>query len=360
MKRIFVLLMTILFASVAFGDALDISKLGYGARSIALGRAQVAAMDDASVFINPANAAAFKTIGLTSMYTNLIDDIGYTMLGGVFPLREGDLGCISVGYLGAGVSGIAVTSSETRTAATSTTDYSSRILSINYSRKANSSLNYGIGLKFSTKSFEKLQSASATGISLDLGLIFYPQNALRFGLSAQNIVSTRMLWASTTKENIPINIKMGLNYDWRKDIKILADYDSSRNAHAGIEWLPKEFLALRGGLDYVPTGATTSALNFTMGLGLMLKGIEFDYAYYMDSLIAQNSTHYFSLSYNLAPKTVEVRPIVPASTPANIAVNSTPAMVAKIKPQPKNKGISRQPAKKGFSKVSPKRIIVRR
>ena len=80
-KRILILLILLVFSQAAFA-ALDPTRIGLGARTIAMGR--VAAAIDGninSLFVNPANAAHLPGLGVTSMYTNLSEDIAYTFFG---------------------------------------------------------------------------------------------------------------------------------------------------------------------------------------------------------------------------------------------------------------------------------------
>lgn len=287
-----------------------------------MGRAQVAAGDIGAAFINPANLMDFETFNATSMYSNLAEDIAYTMVGTAFPLKEGAYGVIGVGYLGAQTGSIYTASGEVRSGILSTVDYSNRLLIVNYGREISSFLRAGAALKFFTRAFGSLQGGSATGNDLDLGLIFYPRDNFSAGLTLQNILPTQLAWTNGTKEDMPTNVKMGVNYSPRKDWVLLADYDASRDTHFGVEWLPKEFIALRGGMEIVPTGSKDTVTNYSMGVGLNFKGFKFDYAYYADTLLAVNSSSFFSLSYALPLKTVESNPIMPAQKSKGLYTSS--------------------------------------
>ncbi len=302
-----------LIATSANAGALDISRIGVGARSLGLGRAQVAGRDVGAAFVNPANLAEFETFSMTSMYANLSEDVMYNMFGAVFPLKEGSFGCIGIGFIGAGVTGILVTSAEARTGALSTTDYSNRLLTISYGKDLNSFVQMGVAAKFLTRSFETVQNGSATGTDLDVGFLVYPRENVAAGFTLQNILNTQLAWKNGATEDITSNIKMGVNIAANKFFSLLMDYDSNQYVHSGIEWKPKEFLALRFGSELVPTGSKTSVVNFSAGVGLDLKGLRFDYAYYVDTLLSTNSTHYMSISYTLPEKTVDSQPILPAN-----------------------------------------------
>jgi hypothetical protein len=71
---------------------------------------------------------------------------------------------------------------------------------------------------------------------------------------------------------------------------------------SGCEWEVTKALMLRGGLtqDALPGGSTTT--NITLGLGLRINRITFDYGYKIDSLISDANLGYFSITYNFGDK----------------------------------------------------------
>jgi len=98
MKKIFGILTIVLLLATASLAVVDASRLGLGARSVALGRCSVALFDDInSMFINPAMATKLKTYNLSSMYTNLSDDIAFTQLGAAAPTDRGAFGLALLG-----------------------------------------------------------------------------------------------------------------------------------------------------------------------------------------------------------------------------------------------------------------------
>ena len=225
------------FASLeiqAFAGVLDLSKIGTGARSLALGRTQVAAGDVGTAFINPAALAEFQTFSLTSMYSNISEDTTYNMFGAIFPLKEGLYGCVGVGYLGAGISGILVTSSEARSLPISKTDYSNRMLVISYGRDLNAFVQAGISAKILSRAFDSIQAGSATGTDVDLGFLIYPKENVTAGITIQNILNTQLEWKTGAVEDITSNIKLGIKIKTSKVLSVLADYDSSQSVHAGL------------------------------------------------------------------------------------------------------------------------------
>jgi len=75
-----------------------------------------------------------------------------------------------------------------------------------------------------------------------------------------------------------------------------ADDPVSGAGHAGLEYYPLQYLALRVGIDQDP-GADELVSNMTAGVGLRIDGMEFNYAYHPYDGVIDNTTHFFSISY---------------------------------------------------------------
>lgn len=302
-----------LLASIAHSAVLDPTKLGLGARSVALGRCAAALeLDSDAAFINPALGAELKQWGLNSMLVNLSDDIAYNQLGMAFPQGFGTLG---ISYLGATSGGIIATTVEAGRIEPSgfTFDYSNALISLLYANIYSPDLSYGANLKYFQRSFTSV--STGRGYDLDLGLLWKPQPKLKIGVTGQNILPSPiggMTWDTGAKEGIPYNLKAGLSYRALDGVLLCADLDQAHNRpllfHGGAEWGPLwKLLYVRGGLDQYPQNANSAVTNYTAGLGITLAGISFDYAYYMDNLLNSNAAHYFSFGYSPTVSTREVR-----------------------------------------------------
>jgi len=111
-----------------------------------------------------------------------------------------------------------------------------------------------------------------------------------------------------------------------------------------VEWEVKHFLNLRAGAEMVPMGKVSQVTNLAAGLGLKYRGFFFDYAYYYDMLVSAASSHFFSLSFLLPYREIEVPPIIMAKSEAiktaTLEVTATPTPEAQkkvvvVKPVPK-------------------------
>jgi hypothetical protein len=349
----------LLFAIAAFAcgtgraETLDISRVGMGARTLGLGRAQVSLGDLSSAYVNPANAAQLDHLSVSSMYTNLNEDVAYNMFGIGFPLADGGQGSLAVSYLGAGVSGVQITSrdADSRTISTSSTNYSSQLAVLSYGRKMTSNLSLGAALKLYLRSLDAVSGGNAGGFDLDLGMLYKPRENLALGLAVQNALPVDMAnlkWGTDAKEDIPLNIRAGINFTPREGLGLVGDYDLLGGFHGGVEWQAHKHLCLRGGAEMISTGKSSSATNFTAGVGLNYKGFNFDYAYYYDSVINSISSHFFSLGFDLSRKETAVPavpPVVEKETGATPEAKAPPVI------QP-------LPAKPSVVKKAPVKIIV--
>ncbi len=342
------LLITIAVTAFAASTSVDPTKIAVGARSLAMGRVSAADPGNInSLFINPANAAAMENWGATSMYTSLLEgDINYILLGGA-KAKAVFGGTLGIAYLGGSSSGLMVTSvdADSRVVPTGTTfDYNNSTITFAYGKILNERTSVGGSLKMLSKNFGS--QGSGNGYGLDLGVLYKFRDNMNLGLVLQNAVSS-LKWGSAN-EGAPLGIKGGLNFQLRDNVLLAADADLTPMAlHAGVEWKPMPLLAIRGGLERVPTGNSSAAMNMTFGLGLIFRGISFDYAYFNDGALAANSTSYFTLSFApepAKPKAVEKpAPVKPAIKPA---APLPPPVLKHAPPPPKKKVMPAKPAKK--------------
>jgi len=295
------------FTGVVFAKAtLDLTQAGVGARPTGMGRAYVAVANDSNaVFLNPAGIASAKSWGLTSMSTKLMNRVDYKLLGGIYPTQYGVFG---LGYIGANTpAGYYTTDKDSLTGAVPIS-YGSSLFVLSYAKKlsiaGSSNAAIGANLKVINNGFSGV-NASGTGFDLDLGIVATPRKGLTVGAVVQNFLPADMgasvNWNSNTKEGIPSLFKVGASYYLKPNLLLAGDVDFSATSsrpvtiHTGVEWKPLPLLALRAGLDQNPAGKDT-VTDFSIGVGLNVKGFQFDYAYKNNSLVEKSNAHYFSLS----------------------------------------------------------------
>ncbi|MFA5840089.1 MAG: S-layer homology domain-containing protein [Candidatus Margulisiibacteriota bacterium] len=306
MKALLTIFLTILVATTCFAsDMADPMRIGVGARSMGMGKAYVGlAQDGDAIFLNPAGIAQNPSLKLTSMYSQLLNDVDYTVVGGVIP--NSDYSAFGIGYVGSRTGDIIL---RTDTGSLDgTAGWGNNVLVASYSTYLNKmfpvlgdrSILVGGNVKYYSAGTTGDLSASDSGFNMDLALLMPITSFANIGLNAQNILPTTM---SQSGDTIPYCYKVGtkvaiigkenealISHD-NRTLNLLLDADIEKSGtytHAGLELWPTKNFALRLGQDEG---------NLTAGAGVKFYGVEFDYAYHPYYNIAEDATHYFSLSY---------------------------------------------------------------
>lgn len=323
MKVFLTLLLTILVATASLASELaDPMRIGVGARSMGMGKAYVGlAQDGDAIFLNPAGIAQNPSLKLINMYSKLLGEFDYTVVGGVIP--NTDYSAFGLGYVG-NRSGDLVLRSATSTAE-GTAGWGNNVLVASYAVYLNKmfpalgdhSILVGGNFKYYSTGASGALSTSDSGMDLDLAFLTPLSSFANLGINAQNILSTTM---SQSGDEIPYSYKVGakitvigkedeaLIIHKNRTLNFLLDANLERSGtsyNLGAELWPTRSLALRIGSD---NG------ELTAGAGVKFYGVEFDYAYHPYSGIAENATHYFSLSYlgESSPRSLTVKLDSPA------------------------------------------------
>jgi len=315
--------------------ALDLSQIGVGARALGLGRAYAGGINDASsIFTNPAELANSQELNFTSMSGTMFSDINYLLFG---LTNLSPVGKIGIGYISASVGGIPITAttgsgSTFAVVQTTTTDYTSGIIYLSFSRKLDAflkgkleSVSLGLNVKLFNQGFQGggavMQDAVGSGMDADLGLIWQAKDWAKIGMVFNNFLPTdyggKFTWQkNNVTESIPMIVRTGGTFKilgvkgMRKidnqELSLFIDHESFREStqpaawHAGLEYWPVTIMAMRLGLDQVPRAAESGISvdnNFSAGIGIKFNGFTFDYAYHQFGELSENTTHFFSLGY---------------------------------------------------------------
>jgi len=318
-----ILITSLMLTSVAsaesdYASTPDPSQAAFGARPLGMGGAYVGLADDSNaIFLNPAGLAQLDKWEITSMSTKLLEKVDYRLLGGAMKLGPGTLG---LGYIGlsapAGIPRNEYGTPEGSSAIThdshlAVVSYGLNMTEIMDSSEDMGEILVGANLKYFMKSFEGIEEAVGTGVNLDLGFMFKPDNGYyTLGLTMQNLLQDgSFTWLSGTQENPESRTRIGgtlklcgkdsLYSSIGTDLTLIADGDIGLSTlfHIGAEWKPVDFVTLRAGIDQMAISKTEACNNLTAGVGLNLSGFRFDYAYHADENLEVNKTHYFSISY---------------------------------------------------------------
>jgi hypothetical protein len=314
-------------ADAKFGN--DPTYLTVGARVLGMGDAFVGVADDpAAIFLNPAGLGRIDDWQISSMSAKYLNIFDYRQLSGVYPTRIGTFG---LGYGDSSIefhypsSEVIVIGDEIVIVPTGEVNgkYSNTALLVSYANHLSPSfmndIELGGSLKFLSQNISAtgLVNNQASGMEMNLGA-FYPVNAnLKLGMSVINALPAslggKIKWTSQQEETFPALLKTGLSFRPRKELQLSLDMDKQLTRkdvmsllHAGVEWWPGNSVAVRAGVDQSgtvdPGGNPAASNDFSLGLGFLLNGFRFDYAYHTYNNIADNATHYFSLTYGIWPE----------------------------------------------------------
>jgi len=318
----------------------DPSKIGIGARPLGMGKAFVGLADDCNaIFMNPAGISQVKRWQATTMYSRLINEVDYAMLGYVHSMSDEAIG---IGYVGAYIGESVITSLESDIIVPlgDVIGYKSHVGLFSYGVKPYKYLKFDVLKNFSAGATLKVFSqelkggtyeVGATGIDMDVGLMYTPLPWLYFGFSGQDVLpfdlGGRLRWTSGIEESIPAVAKLGVGakvigpdspYKYYNHV-VNVNYDMEMSIyqkkpglqHVGLEWWPVEFAGIRVGLDQDAVAKEDGTIgvdnNLTGGVGIYYNDIEFNYAYHQFGDLSENVTHYFSLSFGV----IREKPPVP-------------------------------------------------
>ncbi len=289
----------------------DPLAIGVGARALGMGKAYVAVAEDGdTIFTNPAGLGEIDAFQFTSMSGQILGDINYTLLGGVYPL--GEKASIGLGYAGAAVSGIEIR--DTMGNLDKRAEFINSVFFVSYGKKITDKLSLGINFKRYFQEGTEIDEGDGAGINLDIGFLQKGLGYFSLGVVCQNVISSwRMIYKNKEQEEMPQVIKVGTRLHLLGEefesailspIHLTAALDADLSlkgskpstTHLGVEFSPLQGLTLRAGWDQDPKpGGVQSTL--TSGVSLKIAGIGFHYAYHPYGE-TETATHYFSLSFD--------------------------------------------------------------
>jgi hypothetical protein len=313
-------------------SAVDPTDMGVGGRPLGMGRAFVGTANDSnSIFLNPAGLPVMKSWQMTSMYSKLLGQIDYTLLGFAHSFSREAVG---IGYLRVGIDGSRIiTYRDPYTGRILPTHegmigYLSSVAYLTYGASLRRFLSYefldDIYLGTSAKVFNQeikggTFEALAAGFDMDLGLQWKAKSWLTIGAVAQNFLPSsaggNVRWTSGIEETLPSSYVIGIgakllgrDAPWQYiDQELYFDYDFEMSeeklpslGHLGLEWWPIEYFALRCGIDQDSAAKEEAVIgvdnNLTLGVALYFHGVQFDYAFHQFGSLSENNTHFFSMT----------------------------------------------------------------
>jgi hypothetical protein len=309
----------------SIGFSIDPSLSNSSARSIGLGNAFSALANDYSaLYANPAGLAQVDHLHVGLMQHTLMDTVFNINGGAVLPMNGFTLG---LGGIFSGVNNIAVTARDTSTGrviSSGTSDYSNSLFSVALASKIDllgAPLFWGVSSKFFFEQVGGSLSYRSFGLNADAGAILQLTPAHRLSFVAHNMLPSKVSWTDNGETALDSKYTLGglytiagdtegsLIYLENQTLSLIGDVDivnqdTSLLPRLGIEYKPFPFLSLRGGIGYENEASSSSNVSsiqkMSLGMGLNLGGLQFDYAYAIDpNNIDANNTHYFAMLFDM-------------------------------------------------------------
>lgn len=282
-----------------------LTDLGASAQTIGVGGVEGFSKASSVIFENPAGLGRSGTNSLSMFTTTLLDDAYYKniALSGVTPF-----GTVGFGYMEATVYDIPFTSEDTITnefKADSYFDYKDTAFKVGYQFALSDSLSLGGSYVSYARN---LLNISAKGANMDAGLLYTQPNYM-ISFFVRNIIpQSKVVFSysdgTTATESLPTEPILGGKYRFNDSVDLMGQirYRRSKALNSfGIVFTPREYeyIELSGGYrEYLVLDRVKGGI--TLGLGLELYGLRFNYAYEkLEDHPQYDNKSYFSVSMNL-------------------------------------------------------------
>jgi hypothetical protein len=303
MKRIVALLLLMSLACLAAdydggGRPGAVLRLGWGVRTLGMGRVGVALVDDGEAAgYNPAGLAFALRIQGLLFHRNLSLDRTQSSAGFVYPLPIADTRATAEAtwyYLRVG----GFDGRDTGGNRTGEFSYDEHIASFAFGIRPLEWL--GVGLT-ARAMFTSVAEKTAEGGAVDLGVQVRPWGGLAVGFTGRNLIgSYKWKTAAATEEALPVEYAAGVGYDLDGWLRLETDFvttgDTRPEWRLGAEYWPVPTLALRAGYETSNFSTGEISAGGSIVTGLFEGGeLRVDYAFRTDPLGAGPS-HAVALS----------------------------------------------------------------
>jgi len=309
-------------AAQEVGLAYYAPEVGSSARSIRLGNIEGFSNLANTVFENPAGLYRIRKASVSAFTTEFMDEVGYTNFSVAMRLPVGMLGA---GVMATGVDDIPETflREDGEFDVSGYFNYKNYVGKLAYQYSVSRYMHVGAAYTYYLTRFHEVEGK---GQNLDLGFII-DSDALDFSFTVKNVLRSQYVTYSDSsetpegyegsdaeyssdgvQEQLPLQTVYALRYTMRhfqlfgqlKTVGKERQFVRSFGLNYNPAFLP--FFHLSGGykqfaLTRSEEGETNTDINssYTMGLGLDLFGLSFDYAFEKSEHIEFENKHYFSL-----------------------------------------------------------------
>ena len=321
---LFILLLGMLLSSYSFGQSFSkvgqagatFLKVEVGARGVAMGGSQAAAVNDASaLFWNPAGIAFLSKNSFHYTYNQWIADISHSFVAFALPL--GNMGSVGLSFTSLAYGDMEETTITNPDGTGNMFGANDFAVGVSYARQLTDRFFTGITVKFVR---QKVWDLTASGICFDFGTVFKtPFQGVSLGMVitnfGQNLAFDGQQLIRKDKEfnditmtsryetegyQLPVAFKFGVSYEAiRSDMNTLLiaidgvhPNDNVEYVNVGAEYLWSRTVALRGGYKMnTDIQGLSAGAGFNMSFGGVITKI--DYAY--SAMEFFDSVHRFSV-----------------------------------------------------------------
>ena len=170
------------------------------------------------------------------------------------------------------------------------------------------SLSFGVSLKYLTQkqTLDNVDSFNASGMGVDLGIMYSPVEKLRIGMAALDASDTWMKFSRGQRDKIySRTLRYGASYQPMQPLTLAADYDSG--LHVGAEYWLANTVAVRGGI--YNNFQTDDGIRYAAGGSLKYRFLQVDYAFNTHPMLPDTHRISMSLAFELAPTLVKIEEI---------------------------------------------------
>ena len=303
------LVMLLITAGDSFGQSTyNFLKLDGSARAAALAGSFVSNNDDPDViFYNPAGIGLLKDNPASFSFVKLLLDLNMASLSYSTNIKN-------IGRIGAGIKYINYGSFTKRDEFGNVLgSYSVQEAAFlaGYSNILDKNFYYGVNAKFI---FSQIADRTSSAVALDVGLHYaIPSNLMDIGFAVLN-AGTQISSYYTTKEDLPLDIVVGISKRMEHmPVRLSLDFHNlnenqdkifSRLKYftVGAEFYLSKVLSLRFGFNNqsrhdLTIGSSAGLAGFNVGLGAKISSYQFDYGFSSMGLIG--AIHRITVSTNL-------------------------------------------------------------
>ena len=295
-------------------DAIDITQLGTSADQIGRANIQGVGQSASSIFENPARLYTVDTWSLSLFSSQVLDSVDYLAVAGAIRTKNG---VFALGRVGAGVQDIPVTTGVFSEAGEligietlSLFEYGSYVYKAAYQYSPTQTWSVGMSLNYYyVKAGDAL---TGNGVNADLGIFHeFSQYPIAISGVIENIIPDQVVRyaQNNASEILPRRYTLGAQYTLSDKYTLLSevkryDFHTDYFISGALEYTPfsthrdlKGFVA-RTGYRQFPISPIQKRQTMTVGLGMTLGVVQFDYAYQLSDHDDYELQHYFSVGLN--------------------------------------------------------------